>query len=718
MRVLVTDSFCSSNRGDAAILDGILSGLRARGAEVEVVSHFPAVAMHFHGVTAIDDRDPVEVARAMRRASLVVSCGGSFLHDLYAGDLNPRLATFHLAHRLGVPFAIFAQSLGPFGSPLSRAAAREVLDRAAWICVRDPWSAEEVRRLGVAAPIHVGVDAAILGASDDAPREAGPVLGVTARRWHFPGCADPAAAQERYESDLASACDAWASTTGGRVRFLSNCTSFGGYRQDDRVTARAVAARMRARTEVVEADDLSFSKVRGMAAACDFFLGTRMHSLIFATCAGVPAYGIAYEQKTSEWMTGLGLGENVSPIESTADLPARLLAAWAGRHDAARAVAAALPALRERAADQLDRLVAVARGARPARASVSAAARPGWDGETWRYDLAHRRLRCVADAVHAEGGKRVLDLGCSTGMLGRMLGPLYDYSGIDAAPSVARVEPGFAIRVGSADSADLGGPYDTAVCSGVLEYASDIPGVLARLRASLVDGGLAVMTLFNLAHVARAGGGAHRHRDWVFEQRPDDFVLAIHEAGFDVTRVLASSAGYAPPAAVSDERPTDFDRDGGGPLPPERMTRLAHHWVVLARAGAPRAGASAIPQALEAGDVRRGLEIGVSLIRAFPWAARAWSDLGVAWHVAGNATKARECLERAVRLDPGRTDARENLAAIGGQVGDVDVETAWLLSPGDPACREALVRELLARGRVHGAAVVAAGTGREARRAG
>lgn len=138
MRVLVTDSFCSSNRGDAAILDGILSGLRARGAEVEVVSHFPAVAMHFHGVTAIDDRDPVEVARAMRRASLVVSCGGSFLHDLYAGDLNPRLATFHLAHRLGVPFAIFAQSLGPFGSPLSRAAAREVLDRAAWICVRDP----------------------------------------------------------------------------------------------------------------------------------------------------------------------------------------------------------------------------------------------------------------------------------------------------------------------------------------------------------------------------------------------------------------------------------------------------------------------------------------------------------------------------------------------------------------------------------------------------
>ena len=163
MRILITDSFCSSNRGDAAILDGMVTGLRARGASVEVVSHFPVVTNRFHGIDAIDDRDAVAVAMAVSRADLVVSCGGSFLHDLYAPNLNARLATLHLARRLGKPYAIFGQSVGPLVQPLSRQAVRDVLDGAALVCVRDAASAKVVADLGVAAPIRVGVDAAVSG---------------------------------------------------------------------------------------------------------------------------------------------------------------------------------------------------------------------------------------------------------------------------------------------------------------------------------------------------------------------------------------------------------------------------------------------------------------------------------------------------------------------------------------------------------------------------
>ena len=529
MKVLVTDSFCSSNRGDAAILDAMVRGLRAGGAVVEVVSHFPEVAKQFHGVAAVDDRDAVAVARAVHEADFVVSCGGSFLHDLYAPNLNARLATLHLARRAGIPYAIFGQSVGPLVHPLSRQAVREVLDGAAWLCVRDEASARVVRELGVSAPLRVGVDAAVLGRARAPRRGAGPVLGVTVRAWHFPGGADPLAAQDGYEASVAVACDRWARATGGVVRFVSNCTSHGGYRQDDRVAARRVAARMDAEAEVIEAADLDFAAVRGECGGCDLFLGTRMHSLIFATTAGVPAVGVAYEQKTFEWMRAVGCPDDVVDIEAPAALGDRLMSVWERREAVAEELARQGERLRAVAREDMALLLRVAAGERFERHQSVRRDASGWEGETWRFDVAHRRLRQVADIVAGEGGRRVLDLGCSTGLLGRMLGPAYDYTGIDVAASVATRDENFRVETGSLDDWSPTTTYDVVVASGSLEYVADLPRTLAAIRGALRDGGLAVLTLFNLAHFSRAVGSHHRHAAWTIQARPDDFALLLRQ---------------------------------------------------------------------------------------------------------------------------------------------------------------------------------------------
>jgi polysaccharide pyruvyl transferase WcaK-like protein len=77
MRILVTDAFCSANRGDAAILDGILTGLRARLPDVAltVSTRFPGLTRKMHGVDAIDDRDVVAVAEAIDAARAVQLVG-------------------------------------------------------------------------------------------------------------------------------------------------------------------------------------------------------------------------------------------------------------------------------------------------------------------------------------------------------------------------------------------------------------------------------------------------------------------------------------------------------------------------------------------------------------------------------------------------------------------------------------------------------------------
>jgi colanic acid/amylovoran biosynthesis protein len=706
MRILITDSFCSSNRGDAAILDGMVTGLRARGASVEVVSHFPVVTNRFHGIDAIDDRDAVAVAMAVSRADLVVSCGGSFLHDLYAPNLNARLATLHLARRLGKPYAIFGQSVGPLVQPLSRQAVRDVLDGAALVCVRDAASAKVVADLGVAAPIRVGVDAAVSGRVVPAAGGNGPLLGVTVRGWHFPGRREPAAFQERYEASVAEAADRWVRATGGHVRFFSNCTSYGGYRQDDRVTARRVASRMRADAEVIEAVDLDFATLRGECGACDLFLGTRMHSLVFATTAGVPAVGIAYEDKTWGWLEQVGLTGRAVPIEDCTGLDELLLRTWAEREELQPQVKARVEELRATAEADLDALVSVAKGERLPRGAAVRRADPGWNGETWRFDVAHRRLRLVAGMVMAEGGERVLDLGCSTGKLGRMLGPTYDYTGVDVAPSVAVQEPRFQVLTSSLDAWSTTQKYDVVTASGSLEYVADLEPLLGRVHAALKPGGLAVLTLFNLAHFSRAMGSAHRHPDWTFHERPDDFILALHEAGLAPQRILATTAGYGPAPAVADERPTDFDSDGPRSLPPERLTRLGHHWVVVCRAGEPKQGPRALSAAFHKGDHAGALRIAVDLVKTWPWAARAWSDLAVTWNAVGRDDRARDAALRAWRLDPFRPETYENLAAMGVEIETDDLELCVMLEPENAVARAALVTELQSRGQLHAAATV------------
>ncbi|MEQ1508509.1 MAG: methyltransferase domain-containing protein, partial [Myxococcota bacterium] len=295
---------------------------------------------------------------------------------------------------------------------------------------------------------------------------------------------------------------------------------------------------------------------------------------------------------------------------------------------------------------------------------------------TWKYDRPHRRLRVVADLVVGEAtGGRVLDLGSSTGLLGRMIGPRFDYTGLDVAPSVARAEPGFRIRTAGLDGdwpldRDPTGavaPFDVVLASGALEYVADLPATLRRIRSVLRPAGLAVVTLFNLAHVSR-GPGATRHPTWRFDARPDEFVLYLREAGLPPVRLVASSAGRGAAPAVDAEVPTDLDRSGAVQTPVPALFQLAHHLVAVCRAGAPKPGPARVEELFVAGEVVQALRLAVATVKDAPWSARAWSDLGVVWLAAGDVNQAHAALTRAKDLDPSRPGLDDDLAAVASRL--------------------------------------------------
>jgi colanic acid/amylovoran biosynthesis protein len=83
---------------------------------------------------------------------------------------------------------------------------------------------------------------------------------------------------------------------------------------DDRITSRRVAARMRGHAHVLN-DQANYRTTRGIYGDLNILIGTRFHSVIFALTSGVPALAIQYEHKTAGIMHDLGLDEWVLEME-------------------------------------------------------------------------------------------------------------------------------------------------------------------------------------------------------------------------------------------------------------------------------------------------------------------------------------------------------------------------------------------------------------------
>src|SRR5660398_188081 len=172
MRYLISGYYGEGNAGDEAILAGILRALQSRDPEAEftVLSFSPEDTERRHRVEAIPTglRDPRPLLRALRGADILISGGGSFLHeadlDLYGhsflcreGKLRPVpyfLSVVLAARALGVPVMWYAQGLGPLHTAWAGRAVRFAGSRSQAVTWRDRDSARLAARLGVRAPVE------------------------------------------------------------------------------------------------------------------------------------------------------------------------------------------------------------------------------------------------------------------------------------------------------------------------------------------------------------------------------------------------------------------------------------------------------------------------------------------------------------------------------------------------------------------------------------
>ncbi|MDX1689027.1 MAG: polysaccharide pyruvyl transferase family protein, partial [Candidatus Promineifilaceae bacterium] len=154
--------------------------------------------------------------------------------------------------------------------------------------------------------------------------EERPLLGITLINWgaqarRFTG-------QEAYETAVAAAARAFVDDYGGR------CVLFAQVRgptaaDDDVVPARRVHASLADLGDAVTLveEETTTADLKAAYGCMDLFMGTRLHSNIFALTESVPAITIQYQPKTRGVMRMLGLEEWVIEIEEVSEEKLRAL---------------------------------------------------------------------------------------------------------------------------------------------------------------------------------------------------------------------------------------------------------------------------------------------------------------------------------------------------------------------------------------------------------
>lgn len=406
MKYAVIGSALSGNKGAAAMLESGVQQLSERDPEARFVllSMYPrsdAQQNEYRNMTVLDAsplrlgvlingaallhrllpplrkaiQDAVPEVKALATADVLLDQGGITFVDGRGKFLVYNVASILPALFVGTPVVKCAQAMGPFREPANRYAAKALLPRMAAIVSRGAVTHEHLDELGL-TNVTEGADLAFTldVTEQDAARareavdtsffDGGDVVGVSPSAVLRKGAE---ARGEDYVGEVARLVD---HITGelGRPVFLVAHSARGNTdktHNNDLPLCREIYARLQDTSKVLFVDaELGSQGLRYLIGRCDLFVASRFHAMVSSLATGVPTLVIGWSHKYREVLDMFGLAEWALGHDAATEEGVRAkLGELVERRAAVREqLAAALPAVREKALRQVDVILRVARG--------------------------------------------------------------------------------------------------------------------------------------------------------------------------------------------------------------------------------------------------------------------------------------------------------------------------------------------------------------------
>jgi colanic acid/amylovoran biosynthesis protein len=263
----------------------------------------------------------------------------------------------------GKPFYIYPQSFGPLGRRWEGSLLRWILGKARIVMVRESASMQLLQetlqfqhpRLYLLPDIAFAFHGAMVPAAESWLCDHGidisserPLLGLTTINW---------GAQNRnffkqaeYENACAGAIRYFVSQLSGKVILFPQVTG-PSENSDDRIPACRIISKLADISDsiLLVEQQLSPDLIKTLYGQMDVFIGTRMHSNIFALSEGVPIIAIGYMHKTQGIAAMIGLDRWVLDIREIDQdiLISKLAELWKERETLKAQIVRAIPALIE-----------------------------------------------------------------------------------------------------------------------------------------------------------------------------------------------------------------------------------------------------------------------------------------------------------------------------------------------------------------------------------
>lgn len=285
-----------------------------------------------------------KLLKAYDEADIVISSAGNFLYSSGRFGFAFLLNSFVLIYALllGKPLYALPQTLGPIKHRWEGWLLGWIARRMRWLFVRDPISMrllesvrgwhERCRLVPDVAFLFAGGEQAEgqallakAGAQPYAPR-----LGVTLINWQAQNVQFKR--QAAYETAVATAIRTFIHKTNGQAILFSQVRG-PTLAEDDRVPARrvhAMLADLNNQVVLIEEANVTADSLKAAYGLMDIFMGTRLHSNIFALAAGTPAVMLQYQYKTRGVVETMDLTEWVIDINDVNEekLSEKLLKLW------------------------------------------------------------------------------------------------------------------------------------------------------------------------------------------------------------------------------------------------------------------------------------------------------------------------------------------------------------------------------------------------------
>ncbi|WP_338788142.1 polysaccharide pyruvyl transferase family protein [Metabacillus sp. FJAT-53654] len=357
MNILIINAHSSKNKGDAGIILSMIDSMRKKipDCNIKVKTRFPEIDKHAYRVNVgeaifninIHEKTTklekliltMKMMRVLKNksqrpiiededyswADIVVSCGGGFLltHGFSLMTLQ-HLVQIKTAMDYKKPVIIYSQSIGPFYNNFISNITKKILNNVTKIFVREKISYELLKEMGVTTSIEIVPDSAFSMDSQESiyvdnllkdikSSNNGPLIGITVRDWNFPEVDNPSYYRDKYIKSIQEVIIYLEKINNAKVLLMPQVLGPNKFNDDRNISKEILSGIPDTEAELIDFD-FHPRELKYLYSKVDMFIGTRMHSNIFALSSIIPTVAINYEHKTTGIMELLELKDHVIDI--------------------------------------------------------------------------------------------------------------------------------------------------------------------------------------------------------------------------------------------------------------------------------------------------------------------------------------------------------------------------------------------------------------------